>query len=208
MLDIKFIRENPEKVKESCKKRQVKVDIDRLLKIDKERRENLQKLEEIRAQKNNATQKISRLKDIKEKKKIIAEMQELDKRGDELKESLRPLEDELGKLMHQVPNILLEGVPAGRDENDNVVIREEGKKTDFDFAPKDYLDISLALDLIDIKRAAKVSGSRFGYLKGDLVLMEFALVSLAFEVSLAPGTYSGEAYFRNDLLGQFNCKVR
>jgi len=181
MLDIKFIRENPNKVKKSCKNKQVKVDIVRLLKVDKERREIQAELEKIFAQKNKASKEISKAKDKKEKQKIISEMQKIDKKGDKLKESLKKTDKEFEILMYQVPNMSLDDVPVGKDEKNNVVMRKVGKKTKFDFKPKDYMEIAEKLDLIDVKRAAKVSGTRFGYLKNQAALLEFGLINLAFD---------------------------
>ena len=182
MLDIKFIRENKGKVKQACKNKQVKVDIDKLLKVDKERREIQTELEKIFAQKNKASKEISKAKDKKEKQNIISEMQKIDKKGDKLKESLKKIDKEFEILMYQVPNIALDDVPVGKSENDNVVMRKVGEKTRFDFKPKDYLEIAEKYDLIDVKRAAKVSGTRFGYLKNQAVLLEFALINLAFDI--------------------------
>ena len=181
MLDIKFIRENPNKVKNACKNKRVKVDVDRLLKIDKEKRGIQTKLEKIFAQKNKASKEISKAKDKKAKNKIILEMKKIDKKGDKLKEGLKKFDKEFEDLMYQVPNVPLDDVPVGKDEKDNVVVREVGKKIKFDFKPKDYLEIAEKYDLIDVKRAAKVSGTRFGYLKNEAVLLEFALINFTFE---------------------------
>lgn len=187
MLDIKFIRENPNKVKETCKKRQIKIDIDRLLKIDKEKREKLQKIEEIRAEKNKASRKITATKDKKEKQKIISEMKKIDKKGDKLEKDLKELENKFLELMYQIPNISFDDVPVGKDEKDNVVVRQIGRKTKFNFKPKGYLEIAEKLDLIDMKRATKISGSRFGCLKNEAVLLEFALINLAFDILTKKG---------------------
>jgi len=181
MLDIKFIRENPNKVKNACKNKRVKVDVDRLLKIDKEKRGIQTKLEKIFAQKNKASKEISKAKDKKAKNKIILEMKKIDKKGDKLKEGLKKFDKEFEDLMYQVPNVPLDDVPVGKDEKDNVMVREVGKKIKFDFKPKDYLEIAEKYDLIDVKRAAKVSGTRFGYLKNEAVLLEFALINFTFE---------------------------
>ena len=180
MLDIKFIRENSAKVKKSCQNKQVKVDIDKLLKVDEKKRKIQTELEKIFAQKNKASKEISKAKDKKEKQKIISEMQKIDKKGDKLKESLKKIDKEFEILMYEIPNISLDDVPKGKSENDNVVMRKVGEKTKFDFKPKDYMEIAEKLDLIDVKRAAKVSGTRFGYLKNQAVFLEFALVNLAF----------------------------
>ena len=175
MLDIKFIRENPDKVKESCQKRQIKCDIDRLLELDEQRRKLIQEVEVLKSDKNKlGKDEIEKAREIKNEIKKLEP--ELDK-----------TEKEFEGLMKQVPNLSLDDVPEGKDEKDNKVLREDGKKPKFDFQYKDYLAIAEKLDIIDIERAAKVSGTRFGYLKGGAVLLEFALVQLAFEVLIKEG---------------------
>jgi seryl-tRNA synthetase len=181
MLDIKFIRENSDKVKEACRNKGIKVDVDFLLKIDKERRENLRKIEEIRAKKNEAGKEIIASKDKGEKEKIISEMRKFDKKEDELKKNLKELDGRFQKLMYQIPNPPFDDVPVGEDDEDNVVMRHVGEKPKFDFRPKDYLEIAEKLDIIDVKRAAKVSGSRFAYLKNEAVLIEFALINFVLD---------------------------
>jgi seryl-tRNA synthetase len=187
MLDIKFIRQNTEIVKKACKNKQVDLDIDQLLEIDKKRLETLRALEDMRSQKNKSSKIISESKDEKEKKKIILEMRELDTNSDRLSKDFGLLEKEFNGLMLKVPNIPLEDVPVGRGEKDNIVLREVGEKPEFDFNPRDYLEIAEKLDLIDIGRAAKVSGTRFGYLKGEAALLEFALINLTFDVLAKEG---------------------
>jgi seryl-tRNA synthetase len=187
MLDIKFIRDNPEVVKKGAKNKNVKVDIDRLLEVDKKRREILQALEDIRSQKNKSNKEIQKAKDKKEKEKIILKMRELDKNNDRLDEDLKELEKEFNSLMLQIPNLSQDDVPVGKDERENIVLKEVGQKPKFDFKPQDYMEIAERLDLIDVKRAAKVSGTRFGYLKNEAVLLEFALISLAFDTLIKKG---------------------
>lgn len=175
MLDIKFIRENPDEVKESCQKRQIKCDIGRLLELDEKRRELLQEIEGMKAEQNKLG------KDQQEKAKEIKW---------KIKDSepvLDKVKEELDKLMFQVPNLIADDVPEGKNEKENKVLRKEGKKPKLDFSPKDYLAVAEKLDIIDIKRAAKVSGTRFGYLKGGAALLEFALIQLAFEILTKEG---------------------
>lgn len=203
MLDIKFIRENPDKVKEGCAKKQVKVDVDRILELDKKKRGLLREIEGLKAeQKRVSTCHCERLKGAwqsQNKSEEIAsssaaprndkkeQAREIKGKIKEIEPELKKAEMELDVLMRQVPNLPLEEVPAGKDERDNKVLRQEGEKPKFDFRPKDYLEIAERHDLIDIKRAAKASGSRFGYIKGAAVLMEFALVRLAFDVLTKEG---------------------
>ena len=187
MLDIKFIRQNPQIVKEGCRKKQIKVDVDKLLELDKKRRETLQALEEMLAQKNKASKIISQTKNEKEKQKLILKMQELDKNSERLNKNLKELDKEFNDLMLKIPNLPLEDVPVGKDERGNVVLKEEGEKLKFDFQPKNYLELGEKLDLIDIKRAAKTSGTRFGFLKNEAVLIEFALINFTFETLIKEG---------------------
>ncbi len=176
MLDIKFIRENLEEVKEACRKKRVDIDIDRLLELDNERRELMGKVEALKAERN----KISGEGVIDDKQRKKAK--ETKDKIKNLKPRLDTVKKEFNNLMRQVPNLPFDDVIEGESDKDNEVLKEEGKKTKFDFKPKDYLEIAEKLDIIDVARAAKVSGTRFGYLKGAAVLLEFALVQLAFEI--------------------------
>jgi seryl-tRNA synthetase len=187
MLDIKFIRENPGIVKKACQDKQVKVDVNELVDVDKKKREAIQALEDMRAQKNKASKEIQEAKDEKEKNKIILKMRELDGNSDRLTKSLKELEEKFRDLMLQIPNPPLAFVPTGKDERDNVTLKEVGQKPKFDFQPRGYLEIGESADLIDVKRAAKVSGTRFGYLKGEAALLEFALVNFALETLTKEG---------------------
>ncbi len=184
MLDIKFIRENPKKVKQACKNKQVKVDVDKVLKLDKKKRKIQADLEAIFAQKNKANKEIMK---VKNKKEIIAKMKKVDKRGDQLKQDLKRLEKEFNDLMYQIPNIPLDGVPVGKDETENLVIRKIGKIPKFNFKTKNYMEIGQKLDLIDVKRAAKISGTRFSYIKKKLVLLHFALVNFGLDFLVKQG---------------------
>ena len=108
-------------------------------------------------------------------------MRELDKNSDRLNSELKELDKEFNELMLQIPNFPFDDVPVGKDDSENVVLRKVGKIPKFGFQPKDYLEIAEKLDIIDVKRAAKIAGSRFGFLKREAALMEFALINLALE---------------------------
>jgi len=181
MLDIKFIRENPNQVKTACKNKQINVDIDKLLKLDKKRREKLQELERLKAEQNKISRKATLTPEEKEKARIIKE------KIKKIKPDLEIIEKELNEIMFQVPNIPLDDVPIGKDETENVILKKVGKLPKFNFKPRSYLDIGERLDLIDVKRAAKVSGTRFGYLKNEAVLLEIALINFAFQTLIKKG---------------------
>jgi seryl-tRNA synthetase len=181
MIDIKIIRENPEKIKELCEKRNKKVDVDKLLDLDKQKRKLLQEIEKIRAQKNKANKEIMSAKEKSEKETIISKMKEIDKSGDEMEKQLKEIEKEFKNLIYKIPNILADGVPEGKDESENVVIKKVGKPTKFSFKPKDHVELGEKLGIIDIKNAAEISGARFNYLKGTAALLEFAIIQFTLE---------------------------
>jgi len=187
MFDIKLLRENPELVKEGLAKKGVEVDVDRVLELDKERRVLLKEIEELRHLQKEANRKIAKAQG-EEKERLVAEMRGVAGKIKELSPKLDELEEELNKLLHLVPNLPLEEVPVGRDESENVVVKVvEGELPPLDFPPRDYMQIARKLDIIDTERAAKVSGTRFGYLKREAVLLEFALVQFALETLMAEG---------------------
>jgi len=177
MLSIDFIRENLDLVQKSCLRRGVNFETDHFLSLDSRRRSSIQKVESLRqernqlsAEKDNSAEKISK--------------------GKELKLRIREEESTLGEvelailsLIKELPNILLPEVPSGHDDSDNVILRQQGSLPEFKFNPKSYLELGEDLDLIDIPRATKMAGSRFSYLKNELVLMQIALLGLAFEVA-------------------------
>jgi len=187
MLDIKFIRQNPDKVKEGCQKKQIKVDIDTLLVLDEKKRGIIKELELLRAEQNKLSDQVRQEKDETKKSGLIIASRELGPKMKELEENLKAITQEVDKLMLQIPNLPFDEVPVGKDDSENKVLREVGKRTKFNFEFKDYLTLAENFDLIDIKRAGKTSGSRFGFLKGEAVLMEFALVKFVFDNLLKEG---------------------
>lgn len=171
MLDPNFIRQNPEKVKKACQDKGTNSQIvDRFLKVDETRRQLIAEIEKIRAQKNKLTQ------DQSEEGKKLKELLR------KLEPDLRAIEQQFKDLVYQIPNLPSNDVPLGKDESDNQVLRKWGKPKKFSFKPKDHLELGERLDLIDVRTAAKVSGTRFGYLKNDAVLLEFGLISYALNV--------------------------
>jgi seryl-tRNA synthetase len=187
MLDIKFIRENPQKVKDGAENKGCDADVDRILELDKKRREIIQAIEDMRAKKNKSSKEIPNIKDAKEREKIILEMRELDTNSDRLDNELGGMDQEFNDLLMKLPNVPADDVPVGKNDTENVEIRQVGKKTEFNFKFKDYMTLGEELDVIDVKRAAKISGTRFGIIKGNLAMLEFALVHLAFETLMKEG---------------------
>ena len=187
MLDIKYIRENKEKVMADLKKKKCNIDIGKLIDLDKKRRELIQVSEELKAEQNEASKKIAKLTG-DEKQNSIKKMSELKEKLSVLENDLNAVQEEFDLLMLKIPNLPFDDVPEGKDEKDNVVLREVGEKPDFSlFKPKDYLAIAQNLDIIDVERAGKVSGSRFGYLKNEAALLEFALIQLVYSMLVPEG---------------------
>ncbi len=181
MLDIHFIRENIDLVKDAVVKKGADVDIDQLLKLDDERKKLRQELDAKRAEQNRRSNEIQLAKG-GEREKVIEAMQHLKAGMAEEEERYQELLKEWTKLLLSVPNVPSPDTPVGPDESGNVVVRKWGEPTKFDFKPKAHWDIGRELGIIDTERAGEVSGARFAYLKGDLVLMQFALISLALKV--------------------------
>jgi seryl-tRNA synthetase len=171
MLDIKFIRENSKLVSEKSKQKGYDVDIEKLLKVDEERRKLIEEVDAIRSNRKKAA--VDR--DEKKGQALKSELKEKENK-------LEKLQEEYYVLIRKVPNLAKEDVPVGKDDTENKVVKNVGEKPRFDFAPKDHLDLALSLDLIDVERASKISGPRFAYLKNELVSLEFALINYVFEL--------------------------
>ncbi len=176
MLDIKFIRENLKEVEQATKNKGYTVDLKQILSFDDQRRKLIQEVQKSQEQKN----KLASEKNVEEGKKIKEGL-----RANE--EKLRGIETKLQELLFQIPNIPAPDVKVGKSEKENEIIKKNGESKKFDFTPKDHLALGESLDVIDVKRAAKVSGSRFGYLKNEGALLELALVQLAMSTLIQEG---------------------
>jgi len=177
MLDIQFIRDNPELVAEKSGQKGYDVDVQQLLGFDGKRRELLRTVEDLRRQRNELSGKAKGQKPTEEQ---IGAGRELKDKLADLEHQLGAIEQEFLVLLKKVPNMPLDDVPVGASEDENIVVKQWGDKPRFDFEPKNHWQIGEAKGWIDKDRAAKVAGSRFVYLKGDLVLLEFALWQFAF----------------------------
>src|SRR6056297_2018979 len=181
MVDINYIRENPKKIKKACQAKGTKVDIDKLLDLDQKRRKLIQEKQKIESKKNDLSQKIPNLDD-KEKKEVIKKARKLSEKVDKKQDKLNKVKENFYSILRRVPNPAFDEVKVGEDESENEIIEEHGQVPDFDFKPKSHLELGEALDIIDTKRAAKVSGSRFGYLKNEAAILEHALVRYGLDV--------------------------
>ena len=189
MLDIRLIRTEPELVREALRRRghHAEAALDELLELDRRRREILVGVEERRGRRNAVSEEIARAK--RNKEDATATIEAMRVVGDEIKDlegRLKDVEALLEEELLQVPNLPDPTAPAGGEEN-SVAMHHWGVPREFAFAPKDHLDLALPYDLIDMERGARTSGSRFAYLKGDLVLLQFALVQFAMQKLASKG---------------------
>ena len=176
MLDIKFIRENPSLVQKSSESKGTPVNIDHLLEIDQKYRQISQEVQALREEKNKYA-----------KEQNIEKGRELKEKLEKEEKTLAPLKEELDLELLKIPNPPKKDVKSGKDESENEIVRTVGQKPSFDFTPKDHLDLGVALDIVDVERATKISGSRFYYLKNEGALLEFALRQYAFDLLVSEG---------------------
>jgi seryl-tRNA synthetase len=185
MLDIKLIRENPEFVKNNLAKRGNPENsnmLDALVKLDREWRRNLAKLNDFRHERKMLTGEIGKLKKLaKDASSQVEKAKKLDSEITSIQTKVVRTGEKTHEYLMRLPNLLHETVPVGKDENGNVQIRSWGATPKFAFAAKNHIDLGLNLGIIDVERAGKVTGSRFFYLKGEGVLLDMALMSFALE---------------------------
>lgn len=178
MLDIQFIRSNPELVAQKSSQKGYAVNIHELLDLDSRRRRLLTESEDLRSKRNDLA---STLKQTKPTDEQIDEGRKIKERLAQLDGELRPVEDEYFKMLASVPNMPLDDVPIGATEDENVVSKKVGDHKDFGFTPKQHWQLAELRDLIDKTRAAKIAGARFAYIKGDLVKLQFAIMQFVIQ---------------------------
>jgi seryl-tRNA synthetase len=182
MLDLKLVRERPDIIKDMLTKRGVSFPLDELLAKDAKRRQMLTEVQRLKHQRNLLSLEIAQAKregrDVSEKMLLVKELSE---RIDRLDAEAEALDREVNNLLKALPNLIDESVPIGRDESDNVVVRSWGEPKPLQIKPKDHITLGHLLDIIDTDRAAKVAGSRFYYLKNNLVRLNYALISYALD---------------------------
>ena len=183
MLDITFIRENPQQVKDSSAAKGVTVDVDALLQTDTKHRENSLSVQKLREERNAFTKTIQG----KPTPEQVVKGKDIKERLEKEEVTLREVESKLKSQLLQIPNPAKPDVKVGKDESENEVMKTVGEPTKFTFKPKDHLELGESLDMIDVKQAAKMSGARFIYLKNDGALLENALRQFAFDTLLPEG---------------------
>jgi len=180
MLDIKFIRENVKLVEKNSLSRNVKIDFKALLRLDEEKTKLQQRIEVLRAKRNQGSKTKPTPAQIAEMKKVGEEIKELESAVNQIESALR-------ELLIKVPNLNHESTPLGQDESKNKVEKKVGEKPDFSFTPKEHFEVENVAPLIDMERGAKVAGSRFYYLKGKIAILERAIIQYAIDITLKQG---------------------
>jgi seryl-tRNA synthetase len=182
MLDIKTVRQDPEKIQKMLRDRHVEFDLDSLLDLDKKRREYIISTDDLRKKKNEMSLKIAETKKAgQDTDEIIQEMQLVSHQLAELEETQNKTELEYSKLILTLPNVFDQTVPIGEDDSANKEVKKWGNIPEFDFQISDHIDITQKLNLVDLQRAAKTAGARFYYLRGDLVKLNQSLIQFALD---------------------------
>ncbi len=186
MLDLQYICDHLDEVKANCQNRGVQVDISPILSLRDQRRDFITQGDALRKEQKENSGKIPKAS-AEEKPALIARGKELRGEVAKIEEQQKLIEQQLYALQSQIPNMTHPDSPVGRLEEDSVTVREVGEKPNFDFDPKDHVEIAQQLDLIDFEAGSKVAGHGFYYLKNEAVLLELALVQYAIEKLVAEG---------------------
>ncbi len=188
MLDMQFIRENPDLVKQVCVNKKEDADIDLLLKLDAERRKIIRTVEKLKNRRNVASKKISELKrEKRDASSVIAEMKTVSEGIKVYDTKIKEFDKEIYEQMKWVPNIPHESVGHGEDEKDNVVVSEWGEAPEFNFEPADHIQLGTSLELFDFARSAKISGAGFPLYKGYGALLDRALINFMLDTHTKNG---------------------
>ena len=187
MLDLRYIRENPEAVAENCKNRGVAADIGLVVGLADERSRLIQELNELKQRQNQLAKLVGAERDPEARENLIADSRRTKELIPENEAELAAVEGRLREEMLKIPNMTHPDAPIGRDEADNVEIRRVGEIPGFDFEPKDHVEIGERLGIIDFEAGTKVAGSKFYFLRKDAVLLELGLVRYALDVLIGHG---------------------
>ena len=187
MINITFIRENPDAVKEATVNKGMAIDIDHLLALDGSLRENLQKIDNLRAERNRLSKLVQTSKDSKEKEQLIEQVRLLKNDLSIYESSASAVRTEFDNLMLHVPSIPAPEVPIGQGEEDNIELRKVGCIPDFGFGFRDHVELCEIHDMLDMQRGTKVAGSRSYFLKNDAVILEMAVCRFVMDFLSARG---------------------
>jgi seryl-tRNA synthetase len=189
MLDPRLLKENPQVIQDMLEKRSMRdFPLDKLVDLDKRRREYIVRTQDLRKRKNILSEAVAAKKKSKlDASSELAEMKEVSAGLGKSELEMAEVEQQFKHLIMMVPNLLHESVPLGKDETENLLVRQGDRPKEFGFDPRDHVDIATSMDLIDLERAAKISGARFYFLKNSLVMLNQALINFALEFLAARG---------------------
>ena len=187
MLDYKFIAQNGELLADNCRKRNAKVNLDLVLDLIRQRNKLFPEIEGIRAQINKISESVKHAESPDEKEHLKAQSQHLKSELRVKEESLKNIEAQLKEEAYKIPNLTHPQTPIGQTDKDNLEIRIVGKIREFNFIPKDHVELGKALDIIDFEGGALTTGNKFYFLKKDAVLLELALIQYALEILIKEG---------------------
>ena len=183
MLELRYIRENVDKVREYLKNRNSDFDLDSLIRLDEDRRNILQEVEVLKKERNESSSLIGKYKqEGKDATELLNRMQEVSAKIKELDQKVAEIEEKQKVLTYTIPNKLHESTPIGKDEDDNVEIRKWGTPREFDFEPKSHDELGVNLGILDFERGAKLGGSRFTVYKNAAARLERALIAFIIDV--------------------------
>jgi len=191
VLDLKFVRTNPDKVKEALNKRGSAVGLDDFLALEEQRRQELVQVEQLKNRRNTVSEEIGRLKKQgQEAEAMVIEMRQVSQKIREMDEDLKEIEEKLSYTLLTIPNIPHESVPESLSEENNVEIRKWGAPKEFTFNPLPHWDIGEGLGILDFERAAKVTGARFVFYKGLGARLERALINFMLDLHTGKHGYT------------------
>ncbi|MGE5606845.1 MAG: serine--tRNA ligase [Bacteroidota bacterium] len=191
MLDIKLVRNEPEKVRAGMAKRGAQVPLDQFINLDEERRRKLTEVEQLKNKRNTVSKEVGRLKaQGQDATGIIQEMQDVGGKIQELDLAIRDIEEQLNQILMVIPNLPHESVPVGKDETENQLIRTWGEPRKFDFQPKTHDEIGTGIGIMDFERAAKISGARFVVMSGWGAKLERALFNFMLDLHAGEHGYT------------------
>ncbi len=195
MLNLSFIKDNEQLIRDNVAKRNMKIDLDRFFELFEERNNFIQNIDEIKAQRNSLSKKIPTLQG-DDKEKVLKELNDIKDKLKDLEPQLDKIQAEFKTLWLEIPNLMADDVPLGKSDEDNQELERTVEKIEFTFKPKDHTEL-LGENLLDFERAAKVTGSKFYFLKNDLALLEQAL--LQYVIDLLVNKYNFEFFSTPDL---------
>jgi seryl-tRNA synthetase len=202
MLDIRYMRQNPDAVKANCRNRNIQVEVDRVLELDKERRDLQFRTDNLRRRMKELSEVIPQEKDPSQRGRLVQEAKATKQEVAENEKKIRAVSAAYSEELSLIPNMTHPDAPVGVPEEENRELRQVGETPTFDFAPKDHVELGEQLDLVDFEGGTRVAGPKFYYLKNEAVILEYALIKYAVDMLLKEGftLYSTPDLARSEIL--------